>query len=407
MRILATDRDAAVDQSAQLTRELDDSRARAERLRAQVRTLVSPQQSVQGMSERMRSMLRMAEDEVAEMLQRAEQRGHEEPARRRAEGGGHRRGRRARRPTPSACSPRPTPRPPRSGRAAEGRAGGGGERATTSGSRASRETAEREIAEARARLAAEQQEHAEAAPAPMRTPSGRRSDAWTESETRRHSGGGGFPHRDGPAPQGSAHRAHGRAARHPRGHRGDARARARRGQADGRGRAAGGGPDRGRRPGGRGSAARAAAAHRRAARGVAGRPRRSSSPRSDRSRASRIPSRPRRPPARPSSSRATPRSAPRATRADRARRSSRRHSRDRLDADRGRRAAATACRRPRPLRPPWRRHDAARWPSGSALPPGLRRAPGGPARRVPVPPVGDRAVVAPRATPPGAACPPR
>ena len=54
MRILATDRDAAVDQSAQLTRELDDSRARAERLRAQVRTLVSPQQSVQGMSERMR-----------------------------------------------------------------------------------------------------------------------------------------------------------------------------------------------------------------------------------------------------------------------------------------------------------------------------------------------------------------
>ena len=71
MRILTTDRDAAVDQSAQLTRELDDSRARAERLRAQVRTLVSPQQSVQGMSERMRSMLRMAEDEVAEMLQRA------------------------------------------------------------------------------------------------------------------------------------------------------------------------------------------------------------------------------------------------------------------------------------------------------------------------------------------------
>jgi len=50
IRILTTDRDAAVDQSEQLTRELDDSRARAERLRAQVRTLVSPQQSVQGMS---------------------------------------------------------------------------------------------------------------------------------------------------------------------------------------------------------------------------------------------------------------------------------------------------------------------------------------------------------------------
>jgi vacuolar-type H+-ATPase subunit H len=72
IRILETDRDAAVDQSMQLNRELDDSRARAERLRAQVRTLVSPQQSVQGMSERMRSMLRLAEDEVAEMLMRAE-----------------------------------------------------------------------------------------------------------------------------------------------------------------------------------------------------------------------------------------------------------------------------------------------------------------------------------------------
>ncbi len=72
VRILATDRDAALDQAAQLNRELDDSRARADRLRAQVRTLVSPQQSVQGMSERMRSMLRLAEDEVAEMLVRAE-----------------------------------------------------------------------------------------------------------------------------------------------------------------------------------------------------------------------------------------------------------------------------------------------------------------------------------------------
>jgi hypothetical protein len=70
--ILVTDRDAAMDQSAQLTRELDDARVRAERLRAQVRTLVSPPQSVQGMSERMRSMLRLAEDEVAEMLGRAD-----------------------------------------------------------------------------------------------------------------------------------------------------------------------------------------------------------------------------------------------------------------------------------------------------------------------------------------------
>ncbi|HZG90935.1 MAG TPA: hypothetical protein VEZ42_12050, partial [Pseudonocardia sp.] len=72
MRILAHDRDAAVDQSGQLARELDEARARSERLRAQVRSLVSPPQSIQGMSERMRSMLRMAEDEVADMLAGAE-----------------------------------------------------------------------------------------------------------------------------------------------------------------------------------------------------------------------------------------------------------------------------------------------------------------------------------------------
>ena len=73
IQILATDRDAALDQSAQLARELDDARARAERLRVQVRSLVSPPQSVQGMSERMRSMLRLAEDEAGEMLKPAEQ----------------------------------------------------------------------------------------------------------------------------------------------------------------------------------------------------------------------------------------------------------------------------------------------------------------------------------------------
>ena len=73
IQILATDRDAAMDQSAQLARELDEARARAERLRVQVRSLVSPPQSIQGMSERMRSMLRLAEDEAGEMLNRADQ----------------------------------------------------------------------------------------------------------------------------------------------------------------------------------------------------------------------------------------------------------------------------------------------------------------------------------------------
>ena len=66
--ILVADRNAALEQAGQLARELDESRVRAEKLRAQVRTLVSPGQNVQGMSERMRAMLRLAQDEVTEML---------------------------------------------------------------------------------------------------------------------------------------------------------------------------------------------------------------------------------------------------------------------------------------------------------------------------------------------------
>ncbi|MGD9528946.1 hypothetical protein [Pseudonocardia sp.] len=72
IRILLADRNAAVEQAAQLGRELDESRARAERLRVQVRALVSPPTSLPGMSERMRSMLRLAEDEVSEMLTQAD-----------------------------------------------------------------------------------------------------------------------------------------------------------------------------------------------------------------------------------------------------------------------------------------------------------------------------------------------
>jgi cell division septum initiation protein DivIVA len=70
--ILVTDRDAALAQAAQLAQELDEARVRAEKLRAQVRTLASPSQSPQGTTERIRSMLRLAEDEVADMLSRAE-----------------------------------------------------------------------------------------------------------------------------------------------------------------------------------------------------------------------------------------------------------------------------------------------------------------------------------------------
>jgi chromosome segregation ATPase len=184
MRILATDRDAAVDQSAQLTRELDESRARAERLRAQVRTLVSPQQSVQGMSERMRSMLRMAEDEVAEMLQGADaevaKRLHDAEQRAativedaRAEADAIRMQSKA-----DAEAAEEADALRRAELEAEERAHQ--ERLATT-----RETAEREISEARARLDADRQEHTEAAAAADAAATKRQEGAWAESEARR------------------------------------------------------------------------------------------------------------------------------------------------------------------------------------------------------------------------------
>jgi len=81
IRILIADRNAAVEQATQLGRELDETRARAERLRSQVRSLASPPTSMPGVSERIRSMLQLAQTEVEEMLAQAET----ETARRRVE----------------------------------------------------------------------------------------------------------------------------------------------------------------------------------------------------------------------------------------------------------------------------------------------------------------------------------
>ena len=205
-RILSTDRDAAVDQAAQLTRELDDSRARAERLRAQVRTLVSPQQSVQGMSERMRSMLRMAEDEVAEMLQRADaevaKRLHDaeqlaatlvEDARSEADSI------RMQSKADAEAAEEQTRSPP-------GRAGGRGKRPPRAAHGLPRD-GEREIAEARARLAADQRGdrrgHRRGRCGGRAPPVGRVDGLRGAAQAGR----GGLPHRDGPTPQGGAHRA--------------------------------------------------------------------------------------------------------------------------------------------------------------------------------------------------------
>jgi chromosome segregation ATPase len=184
MRILATDRDAAVDQSSQLTRELDDSRARAERLRAQVRTLVSPQQSVQGMSERMRSMLRMAEDEVAEMLARAEtevkQRLHDAEQRAATIVQEARAAADAMQIQIKSDAEAAEQRDALRRAELEAQARDHYERLATT-----TKAAEREIAEARARLDADRQEHSAAAAAADATAERRRADVWAESESRR------------------------------------------------------------------------------------------------------------------------------------------------------------------------------------------------------------------------------
>ena len=72
LRMVVADRDAAAAGITEITRELDVVRSENEALRLQVRKLSAPPQDVQGMSERLRSMLRLAQEEVAEIRARAD-----------------------------------------------------------------------------------------------------------------------------------------------------------------------------------------------------------------------------------------------------------------------------------------------------------------------------------------------
>src|SRR3954447_26372535 len=65
LRMLAADRDAAVEQNAQLARQVNVAWAETDRLKGQVRRLSQAPESVEGMSERVQSMLKLAQDEVA------------------------------------------------------------------------------------------------------------------------------------------------------------------------------------------------------------------------------------------------------------------------------------------------------------------------------------------------------
>ena len=70
VQIMAADRDAAVEQSRQMGVELEACRGRVERMRGQVSALSGPEQSVATTSERVRSMLRLVEDDILELPSR-------------------------------------------------------------------------------------------------------------------------------------------------------------------------------------------------------------------------------------------------------------------------------------------------------------------------------------------------
>src|SRR6478609_9238729 len=70
VQILVADRDAAVEQSRQMGVELDACRARVDRLRGQVSLLSGPVLTAATASERVRSMLRLVEDDILELPSR-------------------------------------------------------------------------------------------------------------------------------------------------------------------------------------------------------------------------------------------------------------------------------------------------------------------------------------------------
>src|SRR3954451_901931 len=66
LRMLTADRDAAVEQNGQLTRQVNVAWAETDRLKVQLRRMSTAPDSVEGMSERVQTMLRLAQEEVEE-----------------------------------------------------------------------------------------------------------------------------------------------------------------------------------------------------------------------------------------------------------------------------------------------------------------------------------------------------
>lgn len=72
LKMLTADRDAAIGQAGDLARQLEIARGEISDLRGQVDRLAQPPTSVEGLSERLQRMLRLAQDESADTRARAE-----------------------------------------------------------------------------------------------------------------------------------------------------------------------------------------------------------------------------------------------------------------------------------------------------------------------------------------------
>lgn len=72
LKMLASDRDAAISQADDLTRQLETNRSEMDELREKVERLSQPPTTMEGLSERLQRMLRLAQDEASETRARAE-----------------------------------------------------------------------------------------------------------------------------------------------------------------------------------------------------------------------------------------------------------------------------------------------------------------------------------------------
>ncbi|MER2092336.1 MAG: M protein, partial [Saccharopolyspora rectivirgula] len=73
IRLLTADRDAAVSQANDLSKQLEAARSEIESLRGQVERLAKPPTTMEGLSERLQRMLRLAQDEANDIRARAEE----------------------------------------------------------------------------------------------------------------------------------------------------------------------------------------------------------------------------------------------------------------------------------------------------------------------------------------------